>query len=192
MKASRRPSATLLISVSALLLVSVLTDCHHAKQGDVFEPPAGKGPQSDWQSPFGPGATQYSTIADAAPQLAFAPVQANQLPNPTTILVSQAESGEDRVLALIYATPPDGGYVVTESIAQMDQETLESLATCNPSEGCEGTSTLVTLDDGSKALMETGSESNGILWLRGNVLFEAYGTPTVMTVGFATQVANDF
>jgi len=126
--------------------------------------------------------------------VSFTPVSAQTLGNPDRILLLDAIDRDDRSVALIYTDPTYGGrYIVEESLYQTNQQELEStLGTCDPAEGCVGSSSIVTLNDSQRAVVMTGEGSNTIVWLEqgGNGLMSVYGPLDTFTAAYATTVAN--
>jgi hypothetical protein len=176
---------------ATVLLFAAMSGCVRQVRNNEGPQPGGAGLPIDWSNPY-PQASNVPDIESALSRIRFVPAVAPSLGSPAKILLTEgAELGEEN-LVLVYRDPSYGRYLVEESISQTDQDGLESSLKCDPSQGCQGSSFIVTLSDGRRAVVLTGEGSNGILWLAhgGTVLMDVYGPPDTFTAAAATAIAN--
>ncbi|HEX6506027.1 MAG TPA: hypothetical protein VF221_00190 [Chloroflexota bacterium] len=144
----------------------------------------------DWSNPFVDRIARAG-VGEAARDLHFPPVAPAELGHPLAVFVhAQVSAPDQQALALVYQSSTYGRFIVQEEPMPMTQAQLESLAqTCQPV-SCEGSWTIVTLPDGTRALLISSSASNGVLWLRNGVRFDVYGPPDTFTVADAEVIAT--
>lgn len=139
-------------------------------------------------------AERLTDLGAAGARLVFTPVAPSAAGTPEAIIVHQAAPRRAlQGLALTYDGPVRGRFVVREEPTQMTQQSLEGLpAQCAAASLCEGTWKVVTLADGTRALLVAGPGSTGIVWLRNNIRFYVLGPPDTFSIGSATAVADTF
>jgi hypothetical protein len=189
----RIPTALMWIGLLALM-VSVA--CGRAGLGNAVLPSPTPnvrigGPQIDWNQPLG-GAVVGST-ALAAPYLSFSPVAPANLGTPIKIMVdSSSPDGSGLEISWVYQHPVYGRFFFMEGKSGFSQSSLEALAGCDPSSGCQGQWTLVRLASGVNGLLITGEPTTAIFWLWNGLTLETIGPYSSFSVADAEAVANDF
>ncbi len=179
--------------VGMLVAVAAASCARQAKEGTG---PVGANDPSenigiDWSNPDPAGVAVMQ--AEAAQDLTFSPVypQGISAPYKMTVTDPSTTAPGDRIFSLVYRDPTYGPFLVTEEMSAGTQAELEGLATCDPTAGCVGQRSLVTLNNATTALEITGPASNGVLWLRNGVLFDVLGPPSTFTASHAVAIAND-
>jgi hypothetical protein len=153
--------------------------------------PQTRGPNAEFDHPFADG-TAVADLNAAAARLSFKPVLPASVGTPLQIQVHADATPAQHGVGLSFNSKL-GHFIVTENPATMSQDELEGLATsCDPMHGCEGSWTVVTLADGTRALAIDSSKSVGVMWLHNGVQYDVYGDPTTFSPTVAETVANAF
>jgi hypothetical protein len=147
--------------------------------------------QLDWSQIFADG-EKLPDIATAASRLPFRPVAPAAIGRLRAIFVHRGVKSRARqALGLVIDHPAYGRFLLSEEPTTMTAAQLATIAArCDPAHGCEGTWRMVSLPNGTPALLVAGPASTGLLWLRKSVRFDVYGPPDTFTVASATDVAN--
>jgi hypothetical protein len=150
-----------------------------------------KGPVPDWDDLIGDGVT--STEAKAEHAMGFDLLVPLLLGDPARIVITApaAASPEFRQAGFVYDDPSHGRYWVIEAVSQTTQEELESLTSCDPAAGCEGSWTIVGLPRGIRGLLIEGPVATSVVWLETDRRFDVIGPSETFDSSFATQVASD-
>jgi hypothetical protein len=175
------PIRWILVTIS--LTASALVAC-----GSAADP---RGPAPDWDDLIGNGVT--STEARAEREMGFDLLVPSLLGEPARIIISAPESAprESRSAGFIYDSPSHGRFWVIEAVRQTTQEELESLTSCDPAAGCEGSWTIVGLPRGIRGLLIEGPVATSVVWLESDRRFDVIGPSETFDGSFATQVASD-
>lgn len=183
--------AGLIVVAWAVVTAVAVTKAQSSSLGGAHSQDAGL--PINWNNPLGVG-VEVSSVQSVMGQLAFTPVQPPaSLGDAVGVFVSPPEIDlQERAIGWVYQSSTYGRFFITEEISQTTQQELESLAGCDPNTGCEGSWTVVTLQDGTRGLLIAGPASTGIVWLNGNLRFDVFGPPDTFTVSNATAVANTF
>lgn len=113
------------------------------------------------------------------------------LGNPVKIMVDDpAADHAGTTVAWVYQHPTHGRFFVIEGFTAFTQTSLEALATCDPSKGCEGQRALFRLKNGATGVLITGRPTTGILWLWQGLTFDVYGPIDTFRVPSAKTVAD--
>lgn len=145
----------------------------------------------DWNNPI-PSGTVEPDVQSAAKAAAFQPA----VPSMATLaapeyIVGDEEDVTARPVVLLYKDPALGEFWVSEGPTYMSQSALEDLvATCDPTQGCEGIWSLVQLADGKKGVVVQGPQTNGVMVLEGDVLVNVLGPNTSLSAAAALAVAG--
>jgi hypothetical protein len=133
-------------------------------------------------------------VDGAATRLAFAPVAPAAIGAPKSVYVHGSVQNKSRQgMALVYDDASYGRFVVTEERVEMTQAYLETLPDrCHAADLCEGTWKLITLRDGTRALLVAGPGSTSVAWLRGKTRIFILGPPDSFTIDEAVAVATKF
>jgi len=129
-------------------------------------------------------------VLAASQQLPFKPIVSDKLGTPFKVLVTEGGDRSHPNFALEFGTLVADRFLVVESPSQTTQAALESLALCDPTQGCEGTRSVRALLHGARGLVVSGPGSNGILWLQNGLLVDVFGPPSTFSVAHAVEVAN--
>ena len=154
---------------------------------------SGRRPALQWDGSMLVYSLEVSSIPEAATKLPFVPIASLTLGDPISIFVSDpaAVPVEDRAISLTYQHPSYGRFVLGEQLSQTTQQELEALADgCDPSQGCEGTWTIVTIRETTKALLVAGPGSTFMSWLVGPIRINLLGPPDTFDTSEAMAVAN--
>jgi hypothetical protein len=146
--------------------------------------PTTEGPPINWDKPLG-GATEVTSVPDAATHLNFAPIAPRLALRPLKIMVSGGEA-----VAWVYQDAAMGRFILIESKSSFTQGQLEALAVCDHQAGCEGQWTLAKIRNGTTALLIVGGRTTGLMWLHSGVTFDVDGPSASFTVDMAKSVAN--
>jgi hypothetical protein len=149
------------------------------------------GPVPDWDNLIGNGVT--STEARAEHEMGFDLLVPSLLGDPARIVITAPESAspEFRQAGFVYDSPSHGRFWVIEAVSQTSQEELESLTSCDPAAGCEGSWTIVGLPRGIRGLLIEGPVATSVVWLERDRRFDVIGPSETFDSSFATQVASD-
>ncbi len=166
---------------------------HARSESRVSRQAQSNGEAPDWDHPFVDGVS-VPAITNAAGRVSFRPVAPPAAGQPLSIFVHGAISDQaEQALALVYRSPVYGRFLVLEVPTGLTEQGLEAIPSqCRPETGCEGTWKVVTLVDGTRALLIAGPVSNGVLWLRRSVLFDVFGPTDTFSVSSATALASLF
>jgi hypothetical protein len=147
----------------------------------------------DWDQPFA-DSLPVAALNDAARRLRFRPVVPPLLGPPRSIFVHRSlRTSENQAVALVYQSARFGRFFVLESPTRTTPAKLEAIPShCRPERGCVGTWTMMTLDDGTRALLVAGPVSTVVVWLRGDVRFDLAGPADTFTAADAKLVAGVF
>jgi hypothetical protein len=150
-------------------------------------------------------AREVASPAAAAPELAFPPVVPREVGPPQKSWINTQSDRAHQVLALLYDDSTRGRFFVIESPRDTDvtpegaQQSLEQMATecADPSAGCEGAWSVITLKDGTRALLIEGDpdipdQTTSVLFYRANVLFNIVGPVATFDRSDALAVAEQF
>jgi hypothetical protein len=179
---SAAPRSTMLVKI--LLTAWVAVGCSSAS-----ESPAG--PPPDWEGLIGNGVT--STEARAEREMGFDLLVPSLLGEPARIVITAPESAPPkfRLTGFVYDSPSHGRFWVIEAVSQTTQGELESLTSCDPAAGCEGSWTIVGLPRGIRGLLIEGPVATSVVWLESDRRFDVIGPSETFDGSFATQVASD-
>lgn len=148
----------------------------------------------DWDNPI-VNASVLRRPQDANQHLSFTPSVPESLGDPRRSLMTEPKAAadpQDRWLSLEYQHPQYGHFLALQSFSQTNDAELAAIAArCSPASGCEGTASIVSLRDGSPALILEGPTATSITWLRGTTRFDIIGPPEFTAAG-AEEVANHF
>jgi len=195
---SSRPLWSVLgtLSVTALVAGVVVWLGHAAPAGDATVPPTstsshdlGEKRPINWDRPI--GGIYVATNDEAAAHISFAPLVPHGLGNPVKIMVDDpAADHAGKTVAWVYQHPTHGRFFVIEGFTAFTQTSLEALATCDASKGCEGQRALLQLKNGATGVLITGGPTTGIIWLWHGLTFDEYGPIETFRVGSAKAVAD--
>ena len=155
----------------------------------ISTPDPGEKKSIDWDKPI--NGTVVATDEEAAADVSFAPVVPRALGKPTKIMVDNP-SGKHagKTVAWVFQHPSHGRFFVIEGFSAWTQTSLEALATCDPSKGCEGRRALVKLQNGTIGVLITGGPTTGIIWLWHGLTFDVYGPIETFSDASAMSVVN--
>lgn len=188
------------VTAAAALLALALTACADRPPGTGAGPTASPtteptvdvgGQPIDWEDPISLGTPVQSTD-ELGNDLSFQPVLPN-LGDPNKLLVNDPEAFDkpDRGFGAEYETADLGTFWLLEEPSDITQKDLEGLPSqCDPAGGCEGKWSLVTLDDGTVALLIDGPMSVGIVWLHNGLYLDVIGQPGSFKSENAVAAAN--
>lgn len=102
-----------------------------------------------------------------------------------------AEPGTDSV-ALVYNDATMGQFWVIEKRSATSQAELESNASCDHSQGCQGSWTMTSLNGGAKGLLIQGPSgtTNAVMVLHNSLLFNVLGPADTFSAADAIAVTN--
>ena len=145
----------------------------------------------NWNNPFLDGVC-VPGVAAAAARVPFEPVTVASAGRPLAVLVHRRVERDRQGLALVYQHARYGRFIVVEHATSATQRAVAQLAGC-PGERrtCQQPWRLTTLADGRRAVVVTGSGSNGVMWIRRGVHFQVLGPPRTFSTSEATQLANE-
>jgi hypothetical protein len=152
---------------------------------------SGSGPSPDWENLIGNGVP--STEARAAREMQFDLLVPSLLGDPVRIVITSPESAPPRfrLAGFVYDSPSRGRFWVIEAISQTTQTELESLASCDPATGCEGSWTMVRLPRGIRGLLIEGPVATSVIWLETDRRFDVLGPSETFDGSVATDVASN-
>lgn len=164
-----------------------------SRQAARLVPDGGSPPPVNWKSPF-IDSVRVTGVAAAASKLAFVPVLPPSLGQPASVVVrGDVSTPADQAVGFVFDNAPFGRFIAIEEPTQMSQDELENLAkSCDPAQGCEGTWSLIKLQDGTRALRIDGPVSNGVMWLHNGIRLDVFGPPDGFAPEAALTVANAF
>lgn len=137
-KVSHRPGARLLVAYGS------------RSPGSASEPPDFDHPLIDGES--------VTSVQAAGKQLPFASAVPSSLGQPSSVFVHQAY--RPQALGLVYRSSPFGRFLVIEQLTNQTDAYLRGLvAGCHIETGCEGTWSIVVLNDNGEALFDYRSGS---------------------------------
>ncbi|MDQ3857430.1 MAG: hypothetical protein M3327_03140 [Actinomycetota bacterium] len=151
-----------------------------------------------------PGTVRAKSVAAAASVISFTPEVPPELGPPVGIFISRPEIfPADRSVLLRFEHPMYGLFVIREARPQIPppeaQATLERLAAGCADGSCGGNWSVVTLADGSRAVLSTGpgseqQKTNFIAFVDFNngLRFDIMGPPETFSGEEAVAVANAF
>jgi len=193
-RASRTVFAVCLLSV--LLGAALLASRHHR---DVSIAPVSQtsveelenGDLGDWKRPF-TDSQPVGDVSAAASELPFTPTTTVSLGRLEAAYIHQkAQPRARQAIALVFDHQAFGEYVVIEAPTQAKPDVLAEMArNCTKAAGCVGEWQMVNLARGIRGLLVTGPASNGIIWIKGKVLFDLYGPTDSFQVDAATTLAS--
>ena len=187
----RRPSTDGTSARASLVPEDIAPQARHGKSTQVGE--RGE-PRVNWDRPFIDGVS-VSSVAAAADQLPFRPALPATVGTPAVVVVHGDIGGHSgfQALGLAFSTPAAGRFIVTEEPTKSSTPELQQLAaSCDPTSGCEGSWTMVTLSDGMPALEIAADVSTGLVWIKNAVRYDVYGPSSTFSSARATQLANAF
>lgn len=132
----------------------------------------------DWSAP--PLCIPLKDGADPGSFLAFSPISP-KVGTPEATFVTDPEEAprSARGVFFVYQGPSGTIYWISESISEINHGDLERLAsTCDPRRGCQGTWSLVTIREGTEAVLIQGVGSDAttsLVWLRGRLRMQIMG-----------------
>lgn len=187
------------------LLVTVLgaacSRVHHPSVSQIRPAPPAAGPAGDLRPPVDIDTplvqgVSIPSVDEANSDAAFSVTAPNVEGTPVDILVSNPHyvARSDRAIAMVFHNAPHGTFDVVEEVSRASQADLASLAaTCNPAKGCEGSWTMVTLNNGTPALLIQGppGTTTGVIWIKGSVYFDVYGLAGSFSAQDSLAVANE-
>jgi hypothetical protein len=178
---SAAPSRTMFVKI--LLTAWVAVGCSTTSESPA-EPP-------NWEGLIGNGVA--STEARAAREMQFDLLVPSLLGDPVRIVITAPESAPPkfRLTGFVYDNPSRGRFWVIERISEMTQTELESLASCDPATGCEGSWTMVPLPRGIRGLLIEGPVATSVIWLETDRRFDIVGPSETFDGSFATEVASN-
>ena len=146
--------------------------------------------QVNWAGPL-PDEIQAATVSAADTDLAFPLKMPTAIGSSPSIFVSNPVDypQEVREAALVFSTSSFGSFDILERVSDQTQSELESLTEHN-SDGGSTKFTLVTLDDGTEAVLETGNTATSVEWLDGPAEIVVVGPAATFTPDQAMAVAN--
>lgn len=99
-----------------------------------------------------------------------------------------------QAIGIVYDSQAYGHFYAIEYPATDTQANLEHLASsCDPNKGCEGSWNMVSLSDGTQALLVSNSpEATTIGWLHNGIELMISGPPSTLTADGAVALANLF
>jgi hypothetical protein len=179
---SAAPRNTMLVKI--LLTAWVAVGCSTTSESRAGPPP-------DWEGLIVNGVP--STEARAAREMQFDLLVPSLLGDPVRIVITAPESAPPRfrLTGFVYDSPSGGRFWVLEAISQMTQTELESLASCDPATGCEGSWTMVPLPRGIRGLLIEGPVATSVIWLETDRRFDVVGPSETFDRSFATEVASN-
>jgi hypothetical protein len=139
-------------------------------------------PPFDFTAP--PPGYQTTTEQSATDQLGFTLV----VPPGVGTSTVTAQPGTPNV-SVVYSESSSGPFWLDEAPSETDQKSLEALAGCGPSDGCQGMWEMTTLSDGTRALLITGGHNTALIWLNDGRRFDVIA-PTSMTGKEASSIAD--
>jgi hypothetical protein len=179
---SAAPRRTMFVKI--LLTAWVAVACGSTSESAV-------GPLPDWERLIANGVP--STEARAAREMQFDLLVPSLLGDPVRIVITSPESAPPRfrLTGFVYDSPSRGRFWVIERISEMTQTELESLASCDPSTGCEGSWTMVPLPRDIRGLLIEGPVATSVIWLETDRRFDIVGPSETFDGSFATEVASN-
>jgi hypothetical protein len=191
-------SLRILILAAALSLVLTAAACASSDARAHVNPSGGSTdipeivdvPPPNWNDPF-VGSIEVATLSEAKTYLSFDPFVPTGISATPRLLVSTSgEPGATGALALVYSDSDFGRFYTIEAVSQTNQSELESLAKdCGPTPGCEAFS-IVTLSNGTNALLIEGTVATSIVFLVGDVRIDVVGPSEAFTRDNAIAIAN--
>lgn len=161
---------------------------HAVKARDGVAPREGGEQPIDWSQPF----VDDRPVADAtaaATHVAFPVITPAEAGQPVAVVVHR--SFRPQAVGLVFERTAYGRFYIIEEPSGMTQHDLEALAVCDPSSGCVGTWNMVSLADGTRALLVSNSpQATTIGWLHKGVEFMISGPPDSFSATSAVAVAN--
>jgi hypothetical protein len=146
----------------------------------------------NWDDPIVLGVPMASTDA-LSESLSFQAVIPTPLGDPLSVMVNDPASftRADRGFAVQYQTADKGRFWLMEEPSDMTQKDLEAIpAQCDPAQGCQGSWSLTTLNDGTVGLVIDGPASVGVVWLRDGIYIDVMGPSGSFTTDEAVKMAN--
>lgn len=188
----------ILLLVAALIAVGLVTTAstppinEGPRLGSSTEPSqkALSGPPVNWDEPM--SGTTVGSNSEASGHLSFNPVVPANIAAPIRIIVDSASSTKSgQQVAYVFQDPVYGRFVLTEGITRYTQASLDALADCTASTGCEGTWTQFPLSNGRRGLLITGGPTTGIIWLDKGVTFDVFGPVATFSIAAAQTIADE-
>ena len=187
------------VAAPLVFLSGIRTPPHGAEPGRTGDdstrsdgPPSAEGPPFSVDDPLVNGIP--TTEGEAASHLAFDPVVPEALGEPLRLVMTTPDVAgtrkEDLAFAVVYDHPDYGRFYIVQAVPQTTQAELESLAGCDPSQGCEGEWSLVTIRSGVTALLIEGPVANSVIWLEDGVRFDVVGPAETFSAEEVLEVAN--
>jgi hypothetical protein len=186
--------------VGALVLILALAACSGVSRS---EGPRGRaaaeGPSFNWEAPEPAGlyidVTDLSSVDSSLP---FTPVEPRLSGLLHAYVTDPAKVEANGMLLLVfYQDSTYGRIVVVEELNQLRQSDLENLLEYNSEPSSEAVFSLVKLDDGTEALVETvktpskdGLGTNSVELIAGNADITIFGPDGTFTSDLAIPVAN--
>jgi hypothetical protein len=170
--------------VNILLAAWVAVGCGSSSESSA-------GPLPDWERLIANGVS--STEERATREMQFDLLVPSLLGDPTRIVITAPASAPPkfRLTGFVYDSPARGRFWVIEAISQTTQGELESLASCEPATGCEGSWTVVPLPRGIRGLLIEGPVATSVIWLEADRRFDVIGPSETFGGSFATEVASN-
>ena len=150
-------------------------------------------PTPNWDRPFlSSGAVQLSNISVAS-DLAFTPVNSNQLPGLLSTWEQKEADPSLNAIGWVYDYPGVGHFLITEERPQMTEQQLEAFPSQAPGQGNTANLSLVPIRNGQTALL-IGPKNhigvNSIEWIEGGVQVTILGQAPAFTNSVAVQAAD--
>jgi hypothetical protein len=152
-------------------------------------------PMANWDNLI-PQAVVESDLSQAESDLGFVVVEPSaKLGTPAQITAtdSQLVPTDGQELGIQYKGDQYGLYWVLELPTETTQEQLEALvALCDPTKGCEGKWSIVSLQNGIQAVLVIDPSVTTISWLQAGIRIEVTGPAETLTGDDAVAIANEF
>jgi hypothetical protein len=186
--------------VMALVLILALTACSCATGGtEGPNPERAPGGSFNWDAPQAVGLyLEVSDLSSITSSLPFTPIEPRLGGLLHTYVTDPAKVEPNGMLVLFfYEDPTYGRIVVTEELNQLQQSDLENLLEYNSEPSSTVAFSLVKLDDGIEALVETvktpsedGLKPNSVQFIQANAFISVFGPDGTFTPHLAVTVAN--
>lgn len=118
-----------------------------------------------------------TSLTSAASDVPFTPIAPESFGDPKALMVTDpaTASETDRSFAAVYDDPEHGTFWVVENSTTSTPDSMKEMVTnCTAESGCETKMELITLTDGSPAVVMR-QNTQAVMWVANGVLYDVVG-----------------